>query len=399
MKRPLRVVIAVHGRFHAFDLARQLHLSKVGTTVITTYPRFAARRYLAKGIDIASAPWLEAARRLDGQRWLVTEAFIARRFGRFLARHLPQADVFVGWSGASLEAIPRARALGMKVVIERGSTHICHQSDVLQTAYEQFGIKTAPIDPEIIQRELAEYDAADAVAVPSRYAAGTFLARGFSKDKLIINSYGADLERFSPATPSLRGRAAKPRVLFVGAASIRKGLPWLLEAFGGLGDIADLDIVGPIEPALATLVAKAGFGVVCHGHLRSPALEAFYNNADIFCLPSIEEGFPMALLQAMAAGLPVVATDETGAADLVQDGREGILVPSRDSDSLRAALRALVLDAQRRSCMGQAARARIQYGNTWEDYGRRALAAYRALIGDKEPEGGGGTTASSTGQL
>ena len=378
----MKVAIAVHGRFHAFDLARGLHTRDALSQVATTYPAFVARRWLPAPIRLSTAPWLEAWRRLYGRVPLLPapDPALAVAFGRFAARTLPEgADLLVGWSSASLEAIPAARSRGMRVVIERGSTHIQHQTEILTAEYARLGLGRAPTPPALVERELSEYEQADAIAVPSRFAASTFVARGVPATKVIVNPLGVDRGRF--AVPVKAG-TGKPRILFAGEIGVRKGIAHLLEAFASLSAGAELHLVGPVEPGFEVILARCSLaGVILHGPLSGTALVRAYANADIFCLPSIEEGFGMVLGEAMAAGLPVVATSVTGASELIESGREGILVPPADVPALRDALRALIDDSANRARMGAAARARLDKGLSWNDYAERALDAYRAVLG------------------
>ena len=379
----MKVAVAVHGRFHGFDLARGLHERGCLSQVATTYPVFAARRFLPRPIRLRTAPWLEAWRRLHGRVPFVPapDPGVAEAFGRFAARTLPgDADLLAGWSGATREAIPVAHARGMRVVIERGSTHILHQARVLEAEYGRFGLVAVPVPRAIIERELEEYEDADAVAVPTRFAADTFVAHGIPRGKVHVNPYGIDPARFPARRPSSDGRRV-PRILFVGRVGLRKGIPWLLRAFASLGRHAALELVGPVEKGMETVLAgEPTDGVAMAGPLAGEGLARAYAGADIFCLPSIEDGFGLVLLEAMAAGLPVVATDVTGGIELVRPEREGFLVPPGDSRALHDALSALVADADMRRRMGAAARARVEDAFTWRHYRDRAITAYGRIL-------------------
>lgn len=89
----MKVAVAVHGRFHAFELAARLHRAGLLAQLATTYPAFAARRFLPPGIKLATAPGLEAIRRIHAVVRVgpSSDVFIARAFGRFSVRHLPDA--------------------------------------------------------------------------------------------------------------------------------------------------------------------------------------------------------------------------------------------------------------------------------------------------------------------
>lgn len=376
----MKVCVSVHGRFHAFELAAGLHRRGALSSLLTTYPGFAVARLSGSRLPVTSAWWLEARRRLLPGN--AVQVALPIRYALFAAQNLPpDADLLVGWSSATLEAIPAARQLGMKVVIERGSTHIQHQTDVLNRAYDVCHLDFTETHPITIEREVAEYEAADAIAVPTRFAADTFVARGIPPEKLLIVPYGVDLARFRPATH--RPADQPVRILFVGRVGIRKGVPGLLRAFQPISNMAELHLIGPVEREMQELMKRLPMaGVTVHGAVKGERLPEFYAAADIFCLPSLEEGFPLVLLQAMASGLPVVTTPEAGAADIMTDGREGVIVPSGDAGALTDALAALVSDAERRQATGSAARALVEAGGwSWDDYAGRALSNYQKLMG------------------
>lgn len=378
----MKIRIAVHGRYHAFDLARELHRLGMLEAVHTTYPAFVARRWLAPDIRILGEPLLELRRRF-AQRILgsnAQDAPIAEAFGRAVAGRIgsSNADILVGWSGATLEAVAPAQAHGMKVVIERGSTHIDHQTRVLRDAFAKCGIVAPPTGPRLIERERAEYAAADAIFVPSALAARTFVDAGVPTGKVFVNPLEVDTSRFAP--PAERPARDRPRVLFAGLIGIRKGVPDLLAASAALNGSIALVLAGDRSPEFADLPTLPMTGVTFAGGLSGEAMASAYRDADIFCLPSLEEGFGMTVLEAMASGLPVVVSDQVGAADAVTDGVTGFIVPAGNPDALAARLEQLATDRDLRTEMGRAARTAMQGRRGWADTAARAVATYRTLL-------------------
>jgi glycosyltransferase involved in cell wall biosynthesis len=378
----MKVAIAVHGRFHAFELAGYLHRAGYLAGLTTTYPAMVARRFLPPGVPLTTAPWLEILRRAHGWTGLgpPPDFTIARAFGRFSARHLPTADVLVSWSGASVEAIAAAKHRNMLTVLERGSTHIAHQSEVLREGYARWGLTWPATDPRLIERELIEYAAADLIATGSTYARETFLARGIGPERVFVNPYGVDLSRFRPESPSVAERGRK-RILFVGEVGVRKGVPWLLESFARMPADWELHLVGPLAPGFRDALARLPMArVVMRGVLSNNALVAAYREADIFCLPSIEEGFGMVILQAMASGLPVVASRATGGPDVGEDGKDVLIVPPANTPALAGALSRLAGDPALRETIGEAGARRVANEFSWNDYRRRVVEIFQARL-------------------
>jgi len=375
----MKITVAVHGRYHAFELARGLHAHGHLDRLLTTYPAFAVKKVTGANLPVSSAPLLELRRRLHG-RFGFGEApdfAIAEAFAKFTARNLaPHAGLLIGWSSATLEAIAPAQAMGTKVIIERGSTHIVHQARVLGEAYQASGLKFGGIDPRVIAREVEEYERADMISVPSTHAAQTFVSEGVAEQKVLVNSLGVDLSQFS--APADRPINSKPRIIFAGGVGVRKGVPQLLSAFASLSGKAELHIFGRLEPGFDNRLT--GEGVIVHGPVPAGTLADEYAKADIFCLPSIEEGFGLVVAQAMASGLPVVISDAVGAGDLITEGQDGLIVPAMDDAALGEALAELVDDPERRRSMGEAARLKVASGCGWDDYVERAIINYQRII-------------------
>ena len=378
-----RVAVAAHGRYHAFDLARELYRTGNLTRLTTTYPAFIARRFVPDSALLRTAPALELWRRIHDRVALVPnpDPGLARAFARFASRTLPdECNLLVGWSAGILEAIAPAREQGIAVIVERGSTHISHQAVTLAEEYRGFQLAPPATSPQTIERELAEYQAADAIVTPSHFAAETFVACGIVPTKVHVNPLGVDASRFGAIERPARDR---PTILFVGRVGLRKGVPWLLRGFAPLAGRARLCLVGPLEPGVERILSREPMaGVEVTGPLRGDDLRDAFAQADVFCLPSIEEGFPLAILEAMSAGLPVVATEATGCGEAIDDGTEGLVVASRDAEAVTDALTALVDDTEYRHAMGEAARERVVREFSWDRYGERALAIYRSVLGE-----------------
>lgn len=164
---------------------------------------------------------------------------------------------------------------------------------------------------------------------------------------------GVDFKHFSP---DRRNEAATPLIVCVARRVPRKDLPTLVAAFAALRaqiPEARLEIIGdgPVTlKAIDHLTLLPGDSDV----------RAALSRAWVFALSSIDEGAPNAILEAMASGLPVVATDAGGVADVVRDGQTGRVVPQRNPQALCAALADLLQDADRRRAMGQAGRRRAE---------------------------------------
>ncbi len=378
----MRVAISVLGRFHAFNLAQQLQKRDALAQLVTSYPRFKAVEYGVRGEMVFSLVWLEAMQRAWWKtglnaRWN-SQCFFSSLYDSRAARALrPGADLFVGWSGSSLKSLRRAKALGMIGVIERGSSHMLYQQKILNEEFALLGKRYSTTHPKAVEQELVEYEEADAIVTPSSFARRSFLAQGVPQQKLITVPYGADLSAFRPVPKE----DDKFRVIFCGGLTIQKGVHYLLQAFSELRlPNAELWLVGNVAPEIQPFLERyRRADIIAHGAKPQSKLLWYYGQGSIFCLPSLQDGFGMVILQAMACGLPAICSTNTAGEDVIREGIDGFVVPIRDVSALKEKI--LWAYDHRSQCleMGRAARERVSRGLTWDDYGDRILTAYRRL--------------------
>jgi glycosyltransferase involved in cell wall biosynthesis len=173
------------------------------------------------------------------------------------------------------------------------------------------------------------------VVVPGTAARDYVLGLGFDPARIVVAPNAFDLTAFTDAVERARGRHA-PTMLTVARLSPEKDVPMLLRAVEGLD--AELVVVGG-GPQEGQLREAAPTNVRFVGHVNRDELPRWYANADVFILPSRSETWGMALSEAAAAGLPLVATEAVGGAwDLIEEGINGYRVPVGDAAGLREAL-------------------------------------------------------------
>jgi phosphatidylinositol alpha-mannosyltransferase len=215
-------------------------------------------------------------------------------------------------------------------------------------------------------------------------------------DRYRIIPNGIDYAHFAAEVPPIPMFIdGKRNILFVGRQEQRKGLPYLLEAYGRLKQERPdlrLIVVGPdggMRPACERYVRQNKIkDVVFAGEVHYSELPRYYKTADVFCAPNTgHESFGIVLLEAMAAGTPIVASNIGGFSEVLEDGVEGTLVPPRDAGAMAAAISRLLDEPALREEMGRAGAVRAQpYG--WEHVGRRVLEHY-----ERTANGAGGSAA------
>ncbi|MFA7241770.1 MAG: glycosyltransferase family 4 protein [Sulfuricellaceae bacterium] len=213
------------------------------------------------------------------------------------------------------------------------------------------------------------------------------------EDKLRVIYSGVDTEAFHPRLKALHRQALRaqyaippgaPLFLFVGSGFERKGLAALLQALAGLPTESHLLVVGKDKKAAAFESAAARLGLAQRVHFagRQKDVKPFYAAADAFMLPTLYDPFPNVALEASACGLPVITSLKSGAAELIENGKNGYVCDALDVAALTDAMTRL-LDADTATAMGAAARSAVEpFG--LEAMGERLVALYRSLLADRD---------------
>lgn len=348
----MKVAIVVQGRFHAFDLANALLRQGADVTVFTNYPGWAAERFglarsgvrslwqhglvarlLARVPGALRHPWIESAL----HRW----------FGRWAARVVLREhwDVIHCWSGVSEELMRDPRAAQVPTWLMRGSAHIRSQAAILLDEERRSGVRLEQPSAWMVAREEREYRLASTVRLASTFAYRTFVERGFPENRMRVLPLATRVRAFRPAAEVVEARAqriaaGRPlRVLYVGNVSYQKGMRDLAELVGSM-DAARFEFraVGAIARECRALAAALRGRVDWVGHVPQASLPAHYAWADLFVFPTLHDGFAVVLAQAQASALPILATTNCAAPDLVREGHDGWILPIRDAPAFAARL-------------------------------------------------------------
>jgi len=193
---------------------------------------------------------------------------------------------------------------------------------------------------------------------------------------------GVDLHQFTVADRAW----SPPHILSVGRVVHQKGFDLALCALSQLKDLEWTWTIagdGPQMPILKSMSEQYGIAprIQFVGWLSTEQLKSQYAAANLFLFPSRHEGMPNAMLEAMAGGLPVIATDIAGNEELVVDGETGRLVPAEDVDALRESLRALLIEPGLRERMGFAAHRRVASSFVWERVAEQYELILRKAVG------------------
>jgi glycosyltransferase involved in cell wall biosynthesis len=291
---------------------------------------------------------------------------------RILKRGLGDAELVYGFNSAALEIAEVGGQGGVKIVVEQTIAPRSVEIELLARERESFPDWEADrgedrLAQEYIAREKAEWSKADRIVCGSEFVREGILACGGPAGKCVVVPYGVDL----PVQGAGQNRSAPLRVLSAGTIGLRKGSPYVLKTARCLKGKASFRMVGGCDASDPVRRELNGYVEVV-GPIPRSQVGRHFEWADVFLLPSICEGSATVTYEALAAGLPVVTTANSGS--VVRDGVDGFIVPIRDHESIAARLNELADGPELRQWMSTNARQRAREF-TVAAYGDRLLKA------------------------
>lgn len=289
---------------------------------------------------------------------------------RILQRGLRAADGVYTFNSAGLELLRHARHQGLRAVMEQTIAPMQIERELMQAEHASFPEWQAPLEENepataFMARERDEWHSADLILCGSEFVREGIARSGGPAERCAVVPYGVDA-RFDLAP---RPRQGGPlRVLTVGEVGLRKGSPYVLAAAKLLGSRARFRMVGHVgarPAALEQLQAR----VEITGPVPRAEILDHYAWADVFLLPSLCEGSATVTYEALACGLPVITTPNTGS--IVREGEDGFIVPIRDPEAIAARLEFLLNSTSRLESLSARARDGAKAGT---------LAAYAARL-------------------
>jgi glycosyltransferase involved in cell wall biosynthesis len=388
----MKVILSAGDRFHSYALAKEL-LNRQALQRLYTF------NYSAKDAQSIPPSFVKRSTTCAILNTLYQKARLSRFINRTTfntykdrlfennvnhwLQHEPKADIVVCWSGFLHHCLSTARRTSTKIILETGSCHTDQQAALIKKEYDSYGLTINSHNKKRQALARQEYAEADLIMAPSDFVKQSFVNEGFSADKIAVVPYGVDTSFFTPALTKPIGNSFT--FLFVGMVSLQKGIHYLLRAW----QQADLDqnktqlvIIGALQKDFLQVRHKLpqARNVIFTGGISREALRSQYQAANVFVLPSVQEGFAMVIGEAMACGLPVIASTHTGASNIINHETSGLLYNPYEIETLAGLLRWCYQNPEAAATLGQAANKQIQK-HTWNDYGNAVFATYKKLVG------------------
>jgi glycosyltransferase involved in cell wall biosynthesis len=287
--------------------------------------------------------------------YVTTGSMFARKIASI---SLPAHDVFFGYSYDSLEAIEAEKSRGILTVVDQVDPSAFEHELVMEEAkrWKSYAISEAPPPEAYFHRNRQEWEAADIVIVNSRWCKEALVNSGAPRHKLEILPLAYEIDVFD--SPRWDDSTRNLRILWLGNVCLRKGFQYLIEAAKMLESYPiEFLIAGRVQISTSS-VREAPCNVKFLGQVPRSDVGKFYQQGDIFVLPTISDGFAMTQLEALAHGLPVIVTPNCG--QVVEDGVTGFIVPARDSKALAHAILRFSQDRELAATMGSRCRESVQ---------------------------------------
>jgi len=370
----MRVSIAVNGRFHAFDLARQLERFKIDYKMVSSYY---TREDLNNNIKLY--PFLTYGSyffRKIGIEFFsnLYEKFQGNLFPFLAAKQIAKWDsdiahIFAGLLYSASKEFGREKP---RFVLDWGSTHYKFGEAILNEEYKLLNLKKT-VPTFSFKNHPKEHEIADCIVVPSKFVYDTFIDNGVDCDKIRIVPFGVDIPKLTK-----KEKDDEFRVLFVGGNTFRKGLHYLIQAVSELNlPKCKMSIVGIPTGEVMNIANKYPGNYEFLGSVSRKKLETLYKTSSVFVLPTLEEGSARVVYEAMAYGLPCIVSTNAGA--VTRDGKDGFIIPIRDVKAIKEKILYFYENDSERERMSRNAREYIK-NFTWDVYGERMVKLYKSLL-------------------
>lgn len=306
-------------------------------------------------------------------------------YGKLSQKYITNADIFHVRSGSGLGgAIEKAKANGMKVVVDHSIAHPAFMDKQLRDEYGKCVQKfDLGLDNPFWINIVEDCKKGDCVLVNSDFVKNTFVENGFDADKIKVVLLGVrkDFFQLKKNYDLCDGRL---RILFTGGFGFRKGAEYLLRALCKLDEEGfdyEMTVVGDYSGGIPLIEKYLPMHLRLINTVPQDELKIYLATSDVYLFPSLCEGCASSGMEAMAAGLPVIATEESGLP--IISGEDGIIIPSKDVDAIVNAIKYVAEYLELRTLMGSKASNKIASNFTWELYAEKILCIYQELLDKK----------------
>lgn len=309
-------------------------------------------------------------------------------FDSWVANNLQNyPKIFVGFANASLKSFKMAKTFGSLLCLEAGSMHILEQEELLQEEFKKLKLIPLKISAQNKARMLEEQQLANFIFVPSQHVLKSFVQNNIAEKKLIKIPYGCNTEAFSADKKDLQKKSIKQtKFLSVGMMGVQKGTHLVLEAWKILSRSnnlhkSQLHLIGGLGEDFKQIIKKYSNlpNLVIHGPKPHADLKKIYKDAHVFVHFSIQDGLAMVIGEAMAAGLTVICSQNSGGYELISNQKLGFVLPNFDVEKLYQKMLWCILNPEEVKHIGINASIQAKKYN-WQSYETAIINQYQQML-------------------
>ena len=376
----MKFTIYIKGRAWSFQLAQNLYKKNYLNFLVTSYPKFYVKKYGIPSKHIKSFIIIEIVQKMAQK----INNFLNRLFkinlhifyinlldiisdyihSLFLIK---DSDFYIlGFGNSTCQILKKTKKNKIKTIYFLNNSTDNFFDKTLEQEYEKIGIKNTYTLPNFKLRKRIRNSLhnADFVGAISKFQAKKFIQEGIVESKrLLVTPIGTDIKLFKP----MPKKNDKFIVITVANDVVRKGMLYLINAFNSLSiKNSELWLVGTLNKQLLKKITKLEKNNIIFGSVNEFKLPELYNQSTVFCLPTLEDGGPMVIPQAMACGLPVISSRYSVAPDFITDGEEGFIIEPRNTKKIADKINFFYENPKITEEMGIKARKTIEEKGSWE---------------------------------
>ena len=372
----MKVTTAAFGRFPTFNQAVELEKRGILFQFLSNYPKSMALKAGVKEKNLKIMLYTGILHRINKKiKSRPFTHYLHKAFAKDVLNNLNMdTEIVIGMSSFNFEVIKNLQGSNIIKITDHASVHLEEMERTINHEISEFGLNGYSKIPQwSIDIEKFEFDHSDYIFLCSNYVKETFLKQGYSESKLFVNNFGVDLHDFK----KIKKEDDKFRIIYCGGIKVAKGVHYLLKAFNELQlQNAELWLIGAGYPNkdLDHVIKDMGINfddVYFKGSHPQNQLYKLFSQGSVFCFPSLSDGFGLVVPQAMACGLPVIVTENTGAKDIV-NAKNGFIVPIKNIEEIKKKILILYNDRDLLLNMSEYVVSEQNLTSiSWDSYGRR----------------------------
>ena len=377
--------IYIKGRAWSFQLAESLNKRNNLNYLITSYPKFYTNKYGIPNNKVKSFFIIELFQKI----FLKISYYLNKFFNISLYIYTinicdlisdyihslfinKSSNIYIlGFGNSTCRILKELKKKNIPSIYFLNNCSDNFFDKILEEENAKFGIKNHTVNTFVRKRVNKSIQESDYIGAISSFQAKTYIDDGIiDGSRILINPLGVNTKLFKP-NPKHNNKFI---VSCVANDVIRKGLVYLIEAYNSLSlENAELWLIGSFDKNLLNKITNLKANIKIIGLVNEFKLANYYNESSVFCLPTLEDGGPMVIPQAMSCGIPVISSKYCIAPDLITSGQEGYIIDPRNTKEIAEKIKFLYDNPNERSLMGKMARKKIEEIGSWDNVSERLI--------------------------